>query len=253
MNKKVSLLQFLVAGILIFTLSMAFSQTARASHTSVEIVAIPSESDGQANTLARVFSEPDDASSVIEVLSPGTHFNILGFNESGSYIQIAKEGQTNPSGWLAASVVSRNHLDSTSRSITKAYAQPSSTSQFTSIVTPGEQLQVLGHSIDGLWLAIENPGSFQTPIYWIAASEITLPDVTAKTSTLTKLYLIADTSSRITNVLPPAMQVTLFGRNGTSSWFAVEDSASHKFIGWAQISDLNGGMNRELLPVLAGR
>ena len=253
MNKKVSLLQLLVAGMLIFVLSLAFSQTARASHTPVEIVAIPSQSDGYSVTLAKVFSEPDDASRVVEVLSPGTHFNILGFNESGSYIEIAKEGQTVPSGWMSASVVSRNHLDSISRSLTQAYALPSSTSKFASIVIPGAGLQVLGHSVDGLWLAIENPSSLQTPIYWVAASEVSLPDVTAKTSTITKLYQLADTSSRITTVLAPAKQVTLFGRNGTSSWFAVEDGTSHKFIGWAQISDLDGGLNRELLPVLTER
>ncbi len=51
--------------------------------------------------------EPDDSSRVNDVLSPGTHFNILGFNASGSFIEIAKEGQSVASGWVTSSAVSR--------------------------------------------------------------------------------------------------------------------------------------------------
>jgi hypothetical protein len=251
MNKKVILSKLLVVGMFIFTLSVAFSQPVKASHIPVDIVAIPSESGAQVYSLTRVYSEPDDASRMVEVLSPGTHFNILGFTQDGSFIEIGKEGQSLPSGWVASSQVTRNHLDGTSLSLTQAYLLPSSSSKVATLVTPGTELQVLGHSVDGAWLAIDNPGSMKTPIYWIAASAVRLPEVIAQTSTLTKAYISPDTSSRITNVLPPAQQVTLIGRNSTNSWFAVEGAHSSKYIGWVQSSDLDGGLNRELLPVLS--
>jgi hypothetical protein len=253
MNKKVSLLQFLVAGMLIFSLSLAFSQPAKAAHTPVTIVAIPSISNGKVYSIARVFSEPDDASRVVDVLSPGVHFNILGLNSSGSFIEISKDGQSVPSGWVSTSEVSRDLLGGISRSITQVYLEPSSDSQVVSIFTPGEDVKVLGHSQDGSFLAIMNASSVQRSIYWVASSDIKLPDVTAMTGSLTKLYIKPDTSSRITSVLPPAQQVTLLGRNSASSWFAVEDPQSNKFIGWAQSSDLAGGMDQELLPVVPMR
>jgi hypothetical protein len=254
MNKKVSILQFLVAGMLVFTMTMAFSQPVRASHTSVAIVAIPSESNAAVYSITRVYSEPDDASRVIDVLSPGTHFNILGFNASSSFIEIAKEGKSAASGWVASSLVSRNHLDSSALYVTKAYLQPSSTGLVASIITPGAGLQVLGHSVDGAWMAIENPLSIKTPIYWVASSDIRLPDVIAQTASLvTKFYLRPDTSSRITNVLPPSQNIALIGQIRSGGWYAVADIHTNKFFGWAQSNDLTGGMNKELLPVIPVR
>ena len=249
MNKKVNLLRFLVAGMLIITMTMAFSQPARASHTPVAIAAIPSESNAAVYSITRVYSEPDDASRVLDVLSPGTHFNILGFNASGSFIAIAKEGQSAASGWVASSLVSRNLLDSSALYVTKAYLQPSSIGLVASIITPGAELQVLGHSVDGAWMAIENPLSIKTPIYWVASSDIRLPDVIAETASVTKFYLTPDTSSRITNVLPPTQNIILIGRIPAGGWYAVADIHSNKFIGWAQSNDLTGGMNKELLPI----
>ncbi len=254
MNKKVSLLQFLVAGMLIITMTMAFSQPARASHTPVAIAAIPSESDAAVFSIARVYSEPDDASRVIDVLSPGAHFNILGFNTSGSFIEIAKEGGSAARGWVASSLVSRNLLDSSALYVTKAYLQPSSTGLVASIITPGAELQVLGHSVDGRWMAVENLTSMKTPIYWVASSDIRLPDVIAQTASLiTKFYLRPDTSSRITNVLPPTQNIALIGRIRTGGWYAVADIHTNKFFGWAQSNDLTGGINKELLPVIPVR
>lgn len=250
MNKKVTLFQILIAGMLIFTLSMAFTQPAKASHTPIAIVAIPSESNAEVYSITRVYLEPDDSSRVNDVLSPGTHFNILGFNASGSYTEIAKEGQSVASGWVTTSAVSLHHIDGLSRGVTQVYLQPSMTSIVASYITPGEDLQVLGHSLDGAWMAVENPSSMQTPIYWVASSDIRLPDVIAKTATLTKFYIKPDTSSLITKVLPPTQQVILIARNSTSTWFAVADVHSNKFFGWAQSNDLTGGMNKELLPVI---
>jgi hypothetical protein len=253
MNKKVNPLQFLLAGMLIFILSLAFSQPAKADHNQITIVAIPSESSAKVYSLTRVYSEPDDSSRVVDVLSPGTHFNILGLNTSGSFIEIAKEEQSMPAGWVTASEVTRNLISGTSQSFDLAYLEPSSMSQITTVVTPGEQVKVLGHSQDGSFLAITKAGSVPGAIAWVASSEIKLPDVTAMTASLSKFYIKPDTSSSITSVLPPAIQVILVGRNSSSSWFAVEDVHSTKFIGWAQSSDLVGGINRELLPVLPMR
>jgi hypothetical protein len=253
MNKKVNLLHIIFAGMLVFTMTMAFSQPAKASHTPITIAVIPSESNAAVYSITRVYSEPDDTSRVIDVLSPGTHFNILGFNASSSFIEIAKEEQSAVSGWVASSLVSRNHLDSSTLYITKAYSQPSSTSTVTSIITPGTELQVLGHSVDGAWMAIENPLSIKTPIYWVDSSDIRLPGVTAQTATLTKFYLKPDSSSSVTNVLPPTQNIILIGRIRTGGWYAVADIHSNKFFGWAQSNDLTGGMNKELLPVIPVR
>lgn len=253
MNKKVNQLQFLIAGILIFTLSLAFSRPAKASHIPSTIVAMPSGSNGNVYSITRVYAEPDDASRVVDVLSPGTHFNILGFNTSGSYIQIATEGQSLASGWVTSSEVSRHLTSSTSRSLTMAYLEPNSKSQIASVFTPGEEVKVLGHSADGSFLAIKNANSVKNPVYWVATNDMKLSDVIAITATLTKFYIKPDTSSRITNVLPPTQQVVLIGRYSTSGWYAVEDVRTNNFIGWALSNDLIGAIDRELLPVIPMR
>ena len=253
MNKKVNLLQILIAGLFVFTLSLAFSQAAKASHTLITIVAIPSESNADVYSITRVFSEPDDSSRVVDVLSPGAHLNILGYNASGSFIEIAKEGQSLASGWVSASGVSRKLIDSSASYLTKAYLQPSSSSSVTGIITPGTEFQVLGHSVDGAWMAISNPSSLRVPLYWVATSDIKLPDVIAQTASLTKFYLKPDTNSSITDVRPPTFQVISIGRNSTNDWYAVADIRSDKFIGWVQSNDLIGGMNKELLPVIPVR
>jgi hypothetical protein len=235
---------------LIFTMTMAFFRPVKASHITDDIVVFSSTSSGEVNSITKVYTEPDDASYVVEVLSPGTHLNILGYNAGGTFIEIAKEGQPAANGWVALFLVSRNHLDSSALYVTKAYLQPGSTSPVASIITPGAELQVLGHSVDGAWMAIENPLSNKTPIYWVASSDIRLSDVIAQTASLiTKFYLRPDTSSRITNVLPPTRNIVLIGRIRSGGWYAVADICTNKFFGWAQSNDLTGGMNKELLPI----
>lgn len=184
MFKKVNLSLFLVAGMLIFTLSLAFSQSAKAA---TPIVPILSEFNGAAYTLTRVYTGPDDTSRVIEVLSPGTHFNILGFDDSGKYIEIAKDGQALPIGWVTISEVLLNHLDGMSLSLTEAYSLPSSTSPVATIFSPGTELQVLGHSQDGSFLAIQDASAPQGFAYWVPASMVKLPDVIARTAEFNKV------------------------------------------------------------------
>ena len=250
MNKKVNLSQILVFGMLIIALTLAFYQPAKASHTPIAIVAFPSVSIAGVYPVTRVYSEPDVASRVVDEMSLGAHFNILGLNASGSFIEIAKEGQSLPSGWVIASEVLRTQLVGTSRSRTQVHLSPSSASPIVSMVFHGTELKVLGHNVDGAWLAIENQGLMKTSIVWVNTSDIRLPDVVAQTSSLTKFYLRPDTSSSIADVRSPAYQVILIGRDSTNNWYAVAEVRTGKFIGWAQSNDLTGGINKELLPVI---
>ena len=106
MNKKVNLLQIIFAGMLVFTMVMAFSQPARANHLSDDIIEFSSANRGAVFSITRVYAQPNDPSRVVDVLSPGTHLNILGYNANGAFFEIAREGESVARGWVSSSSVS---------------------------------------------------------------------------------------------------------------------------------------------------
>jgi hypothetical protein len=249
MNKNISFKLFSIASLLVLIFSVRIVHPTTASISPISIMAVPGASDSVVYTITRVYQAPDDASRVIDVLSPGTHFNILGYNDSGTFIAVAKEGQSLTSGWIPTSQVTRAYLSGTSRSLSLGYLSPNSTSRIETVLTPGQEVKVLGHSPDGSWLAIENPTSLRTPLYWVARQDIGLPSVVAKTSSLTMVYAKPTNGSLIMNVLIPTYQLVLIGRTSDNARYAAEDFISGKYIGWVMSSDLAGGSNRELLPV----
>ena len=250
MNTKPVSIFLVVAGLLGAALLLASFQSARATHTAVAIVAYPAESVGQTRSLARVYMEPDDSSRLLEVVSPGKQIQILGLSENGAWVAIAKGDRAAMSGWVSKSNVSQGLIAGAARSLVKAYQQPDSTGEVVATFSPGTKLQVLGHNVDNTWIAIARPGSMGTTVNWVASSDLKMPDVHAATSALTRLYLRPDTSSQITNVLPPAQKVLLIGRNNAGNWFAAADLRGNKFIGWVQLGDLKADADKVTLPIL---
>lgn len=254
MNRKLYSISSLVAGALAITMMVIFSQPAAATHSALAILSMPSESIGSTRTLARVYSEPDVASQVVNVLSPEKQVRILGLNEDGAWLGIGKEnGAAVLAGWIPVSDVRHNLVVGSSRSLVHTYQLPDSSGSVAGTLAPSVQVQVLGRSVDNAWIAIAHPGARSGMLRWVKANELKLPDVVAQTSALTKLYLKPDSSSRVTSVLPPAQSVILIGQNGDGSWFAVTSRQGNKFIGWAQSNDLTGGMDRVALPVYLPR
>ena len=121
------------------------------------------------------------------------------------------------------------------------------------MLSPGASVQVVGRSVDNSWIAISTPSYPQASITWVSTSELRLPGVSASTMYLTMFYLIPDTSSRVTLVSSPTHSVDLIGRNSAGTWFAAADMRTDQFIGWVQGGNLDGGMDRSLLPVLSDR
>ena len=253
MDKKLFHSSVLVAGALVLILSVGYFQPATATHSAVSILAMPSESAGVTSTLAKVYAEPEDASQILDVLPPQKQVQILGLNESGAWIAIAQGNQSALAGWISASELKHDLVVGTTRTLVRTYQQPNSSSGIQSVLTPGIKVQVLGRSPDNAWVALSNAGSPGAMVQWVASSDIKLPDVIATTSNLTKLYARPDSGSAISYVLPPAQKVVLMGRNSNGTWFAAADINSKKFIGWAQVSDLVGGIDRTVLPDLTVR
>jgi hypothetical protein len=250
MNKDISFKLFSIASILALIFSVRIVNRTTMSASPISIMAVQGASDSVIYTITRVYQAPNDTSRVIEVLSPGTHFNIISYDASGTFIAVAKEGQDLTSGWIPTSQVVRTYISGTSSSLSIGYLSPNSTSRIETVLTPGQVVKVFGHNQDGSWLAVENPASVRNPFYWVARQDIRLPVVVAKTSSLTMVYAKPISSSLITNVLFPTDPLVLIDRTSDDAWYAAEDISSGKFVGWLISSDLVGGINRELLPVI---
>jgi len=250
MNTKPISIVFVVASILVGALLLASFQSATATHTAVAIVAYPAESVGQTRSLARVYMEPDDSSTLVQVMPPGKQVQVLGLSENGAWVAIAKDNQAAMGGWISKSNVNQGLIVGATRSLVKSYQQPDSSSVVAATFSPETKLEVLGHNADNTWIAIARPGSMGTTVNWVASGDLKMPDVLAATSSLTRLYLRPDSKSQITNVLPPAQKVILIGRNNVGNWYAVADIRGSKFIGWVQLGDLKADNDKATLPIL---
>ncbi len=253
MNKKLYPISFLALTILVIAFQLASFQPARAVHSEIAILSLPSGSAGETQYSTKVYTEPEPTSAVIRLLAPGTQVHILGFSESGAWMAISQAYPPYLINWIPASDVISNVMVGTTRSLALSHQQPDSSSRVMSVLSPGASVQVVGRSVDNSWIAIATPGFPQASITWIATSELQLPGVIASTMYLSMFYLTPDDSSRVTFVSAPTHNVALIGRNSASTWFAATDMRTDQFIGWVQGSHLDGGMNRSLLPILSDR
>ena len=115
MNKKLYPISILAVGMLVIATQLASFKPASAIHSEISILALPSGSAGETQSLTRVYADPEDTSQVINVLSPGTQVQILGLSESGAWIALAQSYPPFLVGWVPASdVKTRPHrrLDS---------------------------------------------------------------------------------------------------------------------------------------------
>ena len=253
MNKKLYPLSMLVLSILVIAFQLASYQPASAIHSEVAILALPSRSTGETQSLTVVYADPEVTSQMIDVLSQGTQVQILGFSESGAWIALARPYPPFLVGWTPASEVKHDLTVASTRSLVLTHQQPSSSSRVASVLSPGASVQVVGRSVDNSWVAISTPGFPRASITWVATSELQLPGVIASTMYLSMFYLIPDDSSRVTFVSAPTHNVALIGRNTAGTWFAATDMRTDQFIGWVQGSHLDGATNRSLLPILSDR
>lgn len=239
-----------MAGLLVLTLSLGIIQQAAAAQPAIDIIAVSNASNSSVYSVTRVYLEPSFTSRVVETLSPGAHINILGYNSSGTFTAIVKEGMSSISGWIVTSQVLRAYIDGTSLSLAIGYMAQNSASPVATVLTPGEMVKVIGHSVDGDWLAIANPVSVKNPIFWAPRYDIKLPAVVSRTLSLTMVHASPTNDSKIINVLNPTYELSLISRTSDNAWYAVDDSSSGKYIGWVMSGDLVNGTNRELLPTI---
>lgn len=250
MNTKTFSVFVVIAGLLAIALVIAAFQPAAANPVLVTIIAYPAESIGQTRSVARVYAEPDDSSTILQVLSPGKQIQILGLSENGAWIAMAKDDQVSLAGWLSIGEVNQSLMVGTTRSLAKAYQQPDAASPVAATLPPAAKLQILGHNPDNTWIAIAHTSQSQRLISWVNASDVKMPDMLGNTTSVTRLYLRPDSSSQMMSVLSPGQKVLLIGRNDAGTWFAVADASGNKFIGWAQVGDLKISGDRSTLRVL---
>ena len=253
MNGKLYSLLYVLAAAFLIALMAGYFQQAAPIHPAIAILSMPSESVGTTRSLARVYAEPNDSSQVVNVIPPEKQVHILGLNDTGAFIGISREDEATLAGWISTSEVKHNLVVATTCTLVKEYQRPDSSSPVTGTLSPAAEVQVLGRNSDNTFIAIAQPGAKTASVRWVKTSELSLPDVVAKTSTLTRLYQKPDSGSRVASVLPPAQSVILIGRSNDGTWFAVASLPGKKFIGWAQSNDLSGGMDRKVLPVLLPR
>jgi hypothetical protein len=175
MNKKLYPLSFLALGILVIAFQLASYQPASANHSEIAILSMPSRSAGETQYSTMVYSEPEDTSQVINVLSPGTQVQILGLSESGAWIALAQSYPPFLVGWIPASDVKSDVMVGSTRSLVLTHQQPDSSSRIVSVLSPGASVQVVGRSVDNSWIAISTPGYPRASITWVAISELRLP------------------------------------------------------------------------------
>jgi hypothetical protein len=176
MNHKSFYPSFLLAGALVIGLFLAIFQTASATHQAVGILAMPSESAGATLSLAKVYSEPDDASQLLELFPPGKQMSILGLDESGYYVGISKLGQSNLGGWMSRSDVKYNLVQAKATRLARVFQQPNVDSAVIFALSPGQTVSAVGQSAeDQSMIAVNFLSGGKTALGWVMADDLSLP------------------------------------------------------------------------------
>lgn len=123
-------------------------------------------------------------------------------------------------------------------SLVKLYAEPDDSSTLLSVVAPGKQIDILGLSENGAWIAIAKDNEARLA-GWLATSEVRKNIIVGTTLTLVKVYRQPDTSSSLAEVIPPAAKVQVLGHNPDGSWIAIARPVTKgTSIRWVAASEL---------------
>jgi hypothetical protein len=253
MNTKVNRKVLFFTAMLVVAFLLTTFQKATATHQAVPILAVALETHAVTRTLGMVYAEADDKSALLTVLEPGKQVKIIGVDESGDWVAIAKADQNSLAGWISKSAIEQDLVVGTTRYLVQVHQSPDSLSEVSYVLTPGENVQVLGSNPDNTWIAIVGPGSTRATVSWVKADELKVPNNIAIAKFLTMVYQRPDTTSKVTYVLSPAQKVTLLGRDNSGSWLALVTVQDERFIGWAHAGDLSSDIDLARLPIRADR
>ncbi len=124
------------------------------------------------------------------------------------------------------------------RSVARVYAEPDESSAMLRVVSPGKQIQILGLSENGGWIAMAKDDQVGTA-GWVSIADVKESLVIGTTRALVKSYQQPDASSAVAAAFPPAAKVQVLGHNVDSSWVAIARiSAGQRLISWVSASDL---------------
>jgi len=131
-----------------------------------------------------------------------------------------------------------NAASGETQSLTRIYSEPEDTSQVINVLPPGTQVQILGLSESGSWIALaQSYPPFL--IGWVSASDIKHDLTIGLTRSLVLTHQQPDSSSRVVSALPPAASVQVVGRSTDNAWIAISTPGfPQASITWVATSDL---------------
>jgi len=124
------------------------------------------------------------------------------------------------------------------QSLTRVYADPQDTSQVINVLSPGTQVQILGLSESGSWIALAQ--SYPPFLVgWVPASDVKHDLTIGLTRSLVLTHQQPDSSSRVVSALSPGASVQVVGRSADNSWIAIATpGVPRASITWIATSEL---------------
>jgi len=124
------------------------------------------------------------------------------------------------------------------RSLARVYAEPNDASQLLNVLPPGAQIQILGLSENGAWIALAN-GSDNAIAGWLSIGDVKQNLIVGSARSLVRVHQQPGADSQVTSVLTPASKVQVLGHNPDNAWIAISrPSASGAAINWVSAGEL---------------
>lgn len=123
-------------------------------------------------------------------------------------------------------------------SLTKVYLEPTEGSQLIDILPPGQQIQILGLSENGAWIAMGKKDQ-SALAGWVSGSNVNENLIIGSTRSLVQMYGQPGSFSKVDNVLPPGAKVLVLGHSPDNAWIAIaHPGGAQATINWVEASSL---------------
>lgn len=219
---------------------------------AVALEALAGQTSGKTINLTKVYQQPDSSSIVVYVLQPTSEVKIMGRSEDGDWYAIAdNKNDQEAGGWIASMDLTVEKVIGEVRSLTMVYQQADSGSLVVNVLTPSQQVELLGRAAGSSWLAIRNQAGGRNSIAYVPGADVKIEREPAGTFSPVKTYLRPNQISFVIDFLVPNQKVYVIGRSADGRWLAVENAETGQFRGWVWASDLRDADQYADVPVIS--
>ena len=119
-----------------------------------------------------------------------------------------------------------------------------------SILTPSQQVEVLGRAVGSNWLAIPSQAGGRNSVAYVFGADVKIKQESTGTYSPVNTYLHPNQISFVIDILFPNQKVYVIGRSADGKWLAVENADTGQFRGWVWAGDIRGVKEYADAPVI---